>query len=670
MGRKASVVAADVRERTDCGFRDLPAFSRRRLQTAGVRAALRAISRLAIGGRWLNILGGCSMADKPKHNYDESKIKTLSSLEHIRLRTGMYIGRIGNGSHYDDGCYVLLKEVIDNAIDEYIMGYGREVHINIEDTKVSVRDFGRGIPLGKVVDCVSRINTGAKYNDDVFQFSVGLNGVGTKAVNALSKEFLVRSYRSGEFVEAWFKQGHLKKEKGGKAGTEPDGTFVEFQPDPAIFKETEFRPEFVEKRLRYYAYLNSGLKLVFNGKVFRSSHGLLDLVMEELQADGSEPLYPPLHYASKMLEFCFTHSNSRYGETFYSFVNGQYTADGGTHLSAFREGLLKAVNEYSKAGYEGDDVREAMVGAVAIRLKDPVFESQTKNKLGNTEIRTDLVNKVREELLHFFNRNKEIAEKIVAKAEDSRQLRKELQEVKKLARERAKAITIRIPQLKDCKLHFDKKKDKGRGSMVFICEGQSAAGSIVSCREVETQAIFVLKGKPLNVWDLKRDIVYKNDEMYNLMRSLDIEDNLDGLRYEKVILATDADVDGLHIRNLMITYFFWFFEQLVHDGHLFVLETPLFRVRNKEKTLYCYSEAERDTAAAQLGKSAEITRFKGLGEISPAEFKQFIGPEMRLSQVEYAPKPDASGILTFYMGKNTPERKDYIMGNLVVPVEE
>lgn len=610
------------------------------------------------------------MSETRKHAYDESKIKTLSSLEHIRLRTGMYIGRIGNGTHYDDGCYILLKEVIDNAIDEYIMGYGKEVNIQIEGSKVLIRDYGRGIPLGKVVDCVSKINTGAKYNDEVFQFSVGLNGVGTKAVNALSKEFHVRSHRSGAYVEASFKQGLLKSQRNGKAAAEPDGTLIRFEPDPTIFKDSQFRDEHIERRLRHYAYLNTGLRLVYNGKTFQSRNGLLDLVMEDLAADHSEPIYPPLHYSSKMLEFCFTHSNSRYGETFYSFVNGQYTSDGGTHLSAFREGLLKAVNEYSKAGYEGDDVREAMIGAVAIRLKDPVFESQTKNKLGNTEIRSDLVNKVREELLHFFNRNKEVAEKIMAKVEDTKQLRKELQEVKKLARERAKAITIRIPQLKDCKIHFDKAKGKGKGSMIFITEGQSAAGSIVSCRDVNTQAIFVLKGKPLNVWDLKRDIVYKNDEMYNLMRSLDIEDNLEGLRYEKVILATDADVDGLHIRNLMITYFFRFFDQLVHDGHLYVLETPLFRVRNKEQTLYCYSEAERDAAARTLGKSAEITRFKGLGEINPSEFKQFIGPNMRLSQVEYAAKPDASTILGFYMGKNTPERKDYIMDNLVVPVED
>jgi topoisomerase IV subunit B len=610
------------------------------------------------------------MAELKNHNYDESKIKTLSSLEHIRLRTGMYIGRIGNGAHYDDGCYILLKEVIDNAIDEFIMGHGKEVHIQVEGSRVSVRDFGRGIPLGKVVECVSRINTGAKYNDDVFQFSVGLNGVGTKAVNALSKQFLVRSHRAGEYVQAAFKQGKLKENQKGKSADQADGTFIEFEPDPVIFKDSEFRDEFIERRLRHYSYLNSGLKLVFNGKTFQSRRGLMDLVIEDLASDQSEPIYAPLHYASRTLEFCFTHSNSRYGETFYSFVNGQYTTDGGTHLSAFREGLLKAVNEYAKGKYDGDDVRESMVGAVAIRLKDPVFESQTKNKLGNTEIRSELVNRVREELLHFLNRNKEVAERIIAKVEETRQLRKELQEVKKLARERARSVTLRIPQLKDCKVHLNKKTGKGKGSMVFVTEGQSASGSIVSCRDVNTQAIFTLKGKPLNVWDLKRDVVYKNDEMYNLMRGLNIEDNIEGLRYEKVILATDADVDGLHIRNLMITYFFRFFDQLVHDGHLYVLETPLFRVRNKEKTIYCYSEAERDQAVKALGRGWEITRFKGLGEISPKEFKQFIGPQMRLSQVEYAPRPDTSNILSFYMGRNTPERKDYIMENLVVPVED
>jgi topoisomerase IV subunit B len=604
-----------------------------------------------------------------KHVYDESKIKTLSSLEHIRLRTGMYIGRIGDGSHHDDGIYILLKEVIDNTIDEFIMGNGKEVRIAIQDGVVTVRDFGRGIPLGKVIDCVSQINTGAKYNDEVFQFSVGLNGVGTKAVNALSKDFLVRSHRDGEFVEGIFKQGKLKKENRGVAKDEPNGTFVQFEPDPEIFKQVEFRDELVERRLRHYSYLNSGLRLIFNGKEFVSRKGLFDLVMEELATDESEPIYPPLHYTTKTLEFCFTHSNSRYGETFFSFVNGQYTSDGGTHLSAFREGLLKAVNEYAKGKYEGDDVREAMVGAVAIRLKDPMFESQTKNKLGNTEIRSELVNRVREEVLHFLNRNREIADKVVAKIEDTRQLRKELQEVKKMARERAKAITLRIPQLKDCKQHLDKAKGKGKGTMVFITEGQSAAGSIVSCRDVNTQAIFTLKGKPLNTCDLKRDVIYKNDEMYNLMQSLNIEDNLDGLRYDQVILATDADVDGLHIRNLLITFFFRYFDQLVHDGHLFVLETPLFRVRNKEKTVYCYTDEERVNAINTL-KNPEITRFKGLGEISPGEFRDFIGKGMRLSKVEHAPKPESTQIINFYMGRNTPERKDYIMSNLVVPVED
>ena len=614
------------------------------------------------------------MAEKPKAVYDESKIKTLSSLEHIRLRTGMYIGRIGSGAHPDDGCYVLLKEVVDNAIDEFIMGNGKEIHIGLDGNRVTVRDFGRGIPLGKVVDCVSKINTGAKYNDDVFQFSVGLNGVGTKAVNALSKNFFVRSHRDGEFAEASFKIGKLKKEDAGKT-KEPNGTFIEFEPDEEIFKNSEFKLEYVERRLRHYSYLNTGLKLVLNvkgaePKTFQSRHGLMDLVMEELGVDGSEPIYAPLHYSGKTLEFCFTHSNSRYGETFFSFVNGQFTSDGGTHLSAFREGLLKAVNEYCNGKFEGDDVREAMVGAVAIRLKDPMFESQTKNKLGNTEIRTELVNNVRQELLHFFQRNKTIAETIIAKVKDTQELRKELQNVKKLARDRAKSVTLRIPQLKDCKNHFDKKKEKGKGTMVFICEGQSAAGSITSSRDVNNQAVFTLKGKPLNVWDLKRDVMYKNDEMYNLMQAMNVEDTTDSLRYEKVILATDADVDGMHIRNLMITYFFKFFEQLVHEERIWVLETPLFRVRNKQETIYCYSEAERDVAATKLGGKPEITRFKGLGEISPKEFQQFIGKGMRMSKVEYAPRAESGQIFDFYMGKNTPERKDYIMEKLVVPVEE
>ena len=615
-------------------------------------------------------MAGKAKKTAKKAVYDETKIKTLSSLEHIRLRTGMYIGRIGDGTHYDDGGYILLKEVIDNAIDEFIMGHGKEVHIDIKDNVVSVRDFGRGIPLGKVIDCVSRINTGAKYNDDVFQFSVGLNGVGTKAVNALSKKFTVRSHRKGQFVQGVFSKGKLRKEEAGKDKAALDGTFISFEPDPEIFKKIQFRDDLVAKRLRHYSYLNTGLKLVYNGKAFKSRNGLHDLVMEVLKGESAEPIYPPLRFATKTLEFCFTHSNSHYGETFFSFVNGQYTSDGGTHLSAFREGLLKAVNEYGKGKYEGDDVREAMVGAVAIRLQEPMFESQTKNKLGNTEIRSDLVAKVREEVVHFMNRNREVADKIIQKIQDTQQLRKELLQVKKMARERAKAVTIRIPQLKDCKNHYDHKKCKGRGTMIFVTEGQSAAGSIVSTRDPNNQAIFTLKGKPLNTCDLKRDAIYKNDEMYNLMRALNIEDSVDNLRYEKVILATDADVDGLHIRNLLITYFYRYFEQVIHDGHLWVLETPLFRVRNKKVTYYCYSDEEREAAIEQCGKAAEITRFKGLGEISPKEFKDFIGKGMRLSKVEYAAKPDSAAIINFYMGKNTPDRKEYIMENLVVPVED
>lgn len=598
--------------------------------------------------------------------YDESKIKTLSSIDHIRLRTGMYIGRLGDGSHYDDGGYILLKEVVDNAVDEFIMGHGRQVEVTIADGRVTVRDYGRGIPLGKVIDCVSQINTGAKYNDEVFQFSVGLNGVGTKAVNALSEHFVVRSHREGQFFEAEFKRGRLLKERKGKTA-EPDGTYVAFTPDAEIFKKWEFHPEHLEHRFKHYAYLNTGLKLAVNGQTYQSRHGLLDLVLEEVK---DEAIYPPLSFQSRTLGFCFTHSNSRYGETFWSFVNGQYTSDGGTHLSAFREGLLKAINEVGGGKFEGDDVRESMIGAVALRLKDPIFESQTKNKLGNTEIRSELVNQVREEIVRYLHKDKDTCARILAKCEDTQQLRKELQQVKKLARERAKAISFRIPQLKDCKVHFDKPKGKGRGSMVFLCEGVSAAGSITSCRDVDHQAVFTLRGKPLNVWDLKRDVMYRNDEMYNLMRALDIEDTVDNLRYEKVVLATDADVDGLHIRNLLITYFFKFFEPLVHDGHLHVLETPLFRVRNKEETIYCYSESERDEASKKLGKSCEITRFKGLGEISPKEFRQFIADDMRLSRVEFEPKPESTHILGFYMGRNTPERRDYIMENLVVPVEE
>ncbi|HMP76672.1 MAG TPA: toprim domain-containing protein [Kiritimatiellia bacterium] len=604
------------------------------------------------------------MSRKPAHAYDESKIKTLSSLEHIRLRTGMYIGRIGDGTHYDDGIYILLKEVVDNAIDEFIMGYGKRVEVTVAGAEVTVRDRGRGIPLGKLVDCVSTINTGAKYNDEVFQFSVGLNGVGTKAVNALSSRFLVRSHREGHFAEAEFSRGKLVKERKGKSD-EPDGTLVQFTPDAEIFGDVTFREEHLRRRVNLYTYLNADLVIEYNGERFVSENGLLDLVNEET---NSEAIYEPFHYRDKSLEIAFTHSN-RFNETHYSFVNGQFTSDGGTHLSAFREGILKAVNAFSKRNFDGDDVREGLIGAVAIRLKDPVFESQTKNKLGNTEIRSDLVKETQRVVEDLLHRDPQRAALLVAKVEDTEKLRKELQAVKKMARERARAISIRIPQLKDCKQHLDRKRGKGGETMVFITEGQSAAGSIVSCRDVHTQAIFVLKGKPLNVAELKRDAIYKNDELYNLMRALNIEDSVDGLRYQKVVLATDADVDGLHIRNLLITFFLRFFGPLVEQGHLHILETPLFRVRNKKETIYCYSEAERDEAMKKLGRSCEVTRFKGLGEISPGEFKAFIGKEMRLTAVDVRDQHHIPHLLSFYMGRNTPERRDYIMNNLVVEAE-
>ncbi len=605
------------------------------------------------------------MAAKKTHEYTEDKIKTLSSLEHIRLRTGMYIGRTGSGAHYDDGIYILVKEVIDNGIDEFIMGHGDRINVSIEDDLVTIRDFGRGIPLGKVVACVSEMNTGAKYNDDVFQFSVGLNGVGTKAVNALSTYFLVRSHRDGEYVEAEFELGKLVREEKGKT-EEPNGTFVAFSPDADIFKKFEFNPDHLARRLRFYAYLNASLKIWFNGELFHCKGGLLDLIRDESQF---EKIYPPLHYADKTLEIALTHTN-RFSEEYYSFVNGQYTSDGGTHLSAFREGLLRGINDFANKKYSGDDVREGVLGAIAIRLKEPIFESQTKNKLGNSELRSDLVAKVSQIVADLLHRAPDEAKKLITKIEETQKLRKELNSVKKLARERSKSVSIRIPQLKDCKNHFNREKQKHLETQVFITEGQSAAGSIVSCRDANNQAIYTLKGKPLNVCDLKRDTLYKNVEIYNLMRGLNIEENIDNLRYNHVILATDADVDGLHIRNLMITFFLRFFESLVREGHLKILETPLFRVRNKKETIYCYSDAEREKALNKLGRGAEITRFKGLGEISPKEFKDFISDDgMRLSQVDVRGDHSISEILSFYMGKNTPDRRDFIMDNLVVDAE-
>jgi len=599
-----------------------------------------------------------------KNEYTDDKVKTLSSLEHIRLRTGMYIGRTGSGAHYDDGIYILLKEVIDNAVDEFIMGHGKVIDIILQNNEVRIRDYGRGIPLGKVVDCVSKINTGAKYNDDVFQFSVGLNGVGTKAVNALSSRFVVRSHREGKYVQASFALGKLVKEKKGRAD-QPNGTFISFVPDPAIFPDYAFNDEHVERRLRFYTYLNAGLRINYNDRRFQSAGGILDLIESET---SFEKIYEPLHYRDKTLEFAFTHTN-RFNEEYYSFVNGQYTNDGGTHLSGFREGILRGVNDFAKKKFSGDDVREGLLGAIAIRLKDPVFESQTKNKLGNTEIRSDIVGRVQEAVNKLLHSNKPQADRLINKILETQKFRQELNAVKKLARERSKAISIRVPQLRDCKKHYNPAKNTHDDTMIFITEGQSAAGSLVSCRDVNTQAIYTLKGKPLNVCDLKKDALYKNEEIFNLMKSLDVEDTIDNLRYNHVILATDADVDGLHIRNLMITFFLRFFQSLVERGHLKILETPLFRVRNKKQTLYCYSEKERDAATRKLGRGHEVTRFKGLGEISPSEFKAFIGRDMRLTPVQVAGEHSIGETLGFYMGKNTQERRSYIMDNLVIDEE-
>ena len=593
--------------------------------------------------------------------YDESTVLSLDALAHIRLRSGMYIGRLGDGSNPDDGIYVMLKEVIDNTVDEFIMGHGSQVVIELNEktSTVSVQDHGRGIPLGKVIECVSQINTGAKYNDDVFQFSVGLNGVGTKAVNALSSHFMVKSVREGEFVEARFSKGILQEKKQGKT-KEKNGTRVEFTPDTEIFKKFSFHKEMILKRLWHYAYLNTGLTLVFNGQEIQSENGLLDLLNEEVKEDR---LYEPLHYRGKQIEFAFLHSSS-YGETYFSFVNGQYTQDGGTHLSAFREGILKGVNEYAKKNFQGVDVRDGIVGTILIKVKDPVFESQTKNKLSNGEIRGPIVQEVKDAVQHLLYKNEETGKKIIERILFNEKLRKELATVKKDAKEKQKKISFKIPKLRDCKFHLGDGSLQGTESVIFLTEGDSASASIVMTRDPFTQAVFSLRGKPLNVHGMKMDQLYKNEEMYNLMSALNIEDDLANLRYSKVILATDADVDGMHIRNLLITFFLTYFEGLVLNGHLQILETPLFKVRNKEKTVYCYSEAEKDAASAELKRGIEITRFKGLGEISPNEFKQFIAKDIRLVPVVIQNLSDIKPTLEFYMGKNTPARKAFIMENL------
>ncbi|WP_417915080.1 DNA topoisomerase IV subunit B [Candidatus Electronema sp. JM] len=610
-----------------------------------------------------------------QHQYDESKIKTLSSLEHIRKRPGMYIGRLGNGSDPDDGIYILLKEVTDNAVDEFIMGCGKQIEVAVSaEGRCRVRDFGRGIPLGKVVECVSMINTGAKYNTEVFQFSVGLNGVGTKAVNALSEQFMVCSHREGRCKKAFFAYGVLVQEEEG-ASSEPDGTLVEFLPDKQLFPDFNFDLSYIEQRLWRYAYLNAGLRLRLNwsdepAREYFSKKGLPDLLTKELDDGG---IYPAIEHKEQALEFAFTHTDE-YSETYYSFVNGTYTSEGGTHLSAFREGILKGVNEFSGKKYTGQDVREGLVGILAVKVQEPVFESQTKNKLGNTDIRAWIVNAVRDAVATHLYKNPETAEILLAKAQRNERVRKELQTVRKEAKAQAKKVAFKIPQLKDCKYHPQPGKPSrpGEENMIFITEGQSAAGSIVSSRDPLTQAVFSLKGKPMNVHGQKLDLLYKNEEMYALMQSLNVEESAHGLRFDKIIFATDADVDGLHIRNLLLTFFLQYFDALIRQGHVYILETPIFRTRNTKQTVYCYSEREKDEAVRVLkagGGNVEVTRFKGLGEISPPEFKQFIGPDMRLQPVRIESLSEVRPVLEFYMGKNTPERRRYIMEHLTLRPE-
>ncbi len=610
--------------------------------------------------------------------YTDDNIKHLSAMEHIRLRLGMYIGRASDGSDYDDGIYVLLKEVIDNAIDEFIMGHGRRIEIKLDwnTGACSVRDYGRGIPLGKVVDCVSELNTGGKFNTESFQFSVGMNGVGTKAVNALSDRFYVRSVRQeeGEFSEALFEKGNLVSKKRGKLkdASERTGTYVEFVPDGTIFKKFRFREEHVMRRLKMYAYLNAGLTLDLNGTKVVSDEGLADLIADEAQF---EKIYQPFHYRTKTLEFVFTHTN-RFAEEYYSFVNGQHTTEGGTHLSAFKEGLTKALNEYSKKKFDGDDVREGIIGAISIRMQDPVFEGQAKTKLGSQEIRSELVAEIKKHAEEMFHKFPSEADKLIAKVEETSKLRSQLNTIKKQARERSQAVSVRVPQLKDCKNHLkldkiDKKtgRHEGEDTMIFLTEGKSAGGTLGNARDAMNQAVFFLRGKCLNTCGLNKDVLYKNEEFFNLIKTLDIEETLEHLRYGKIIFATDADVDGLHIRMLLTTFFMRFYRQLIFDKRVFILETPLFRVRNpkaKDKEqYYCFSDEEREEAIAKCGRNCEITRFKGLGELNAKEFKDFIGPGMRLTPVICSEDSDVEKTIKFYMGSNTPERKDYIMENLV-----
>ena len=611
------------------------------------------------------------MSDNLQVNYSEENIRTLDWQEHIRLRPGMYIGKLGDGSSADDGIYILLKEIIDNSIDEFRMKSGKRIEIKVDEGKVTIRDFGRGIPLGKVVDAVSKMNTGGKYDSKAFKKSVGLNGVGTKAVNALSDYFRVRSFRDGKMKVAEFSKGNIVENYPENDTSDRNGTEISFVPDHSIFLNFKFRKEYIERMLRNYAYLNPGLKIIFNGETFFSENGLKDLLNEELEG---EILYPIVHIKEEDIEVAITHSDKSQTETYFSFVNGQNTTQGGTHLNAFREAYVKTIREFFNKNFEAADVRKSIIAAISINVEEPVFESQTKTKLGSNDIgpngptvRTFIIDFLKKKLDDFLHKNPEVAEAIQRKIIISERERKELSGIQKLARERAKKVSLHNKKLRDCRQHYnDQKAIRKAETQIFITEGDSASGSITKSRDVETQAVFSLRGKPLNCYGLTKRVVYENEEFNLLQAALNIEDSMEDLRYNQVIIATDADVDGMHIRLLMITFFLQFFPDLIKNGHLYILQTPLFRVRNKKETRYCYSDAERLKALDELGKNPEITRFKGLGEISPDEFKHFIGKDIRLEPVVLGKDQTIENLLEFYMGKNTSDRQLFILENLVV----
>ena len=607
--------------------------------------------------------------NKPITEYGEDNIQTLEWQEHVRMRPGMYIGKLGDGSSADDGIYILLKEVIDNSIDEFVMGAGKQIEVRIEDNKVTVRDFGRGIPLGKVVDVVSKMNTGGKYDSRAFKKSVGLNGVGTKAVNALSSYFYVASVRDGQRKSATFSLGVLQEESPLEGSNEKRGTLVTFVPDGTIFKNYKFRSEYVVRMLKNYTYLNPGLTIVYNGEKFFSENGLEDLLKEDNNEEDFA--YPIIHLSGEDIEIALTHSKSQYSEQYYSFVNGQNTTQGGTHLNAYREAIVATLRNYYNKPYEASDIRKSIIGAISIKVMEPVFESQTKTKLGSTEmgegmpsVRTYITNFVQKHLDDYLHKQPEIAEEIQKKILQAERERKELSDIRKSARDGAKKVSLHNKKLRDCRIHLtDSKHEQALESTLFITEGNSASGSITHSRDVNTQAVFSLRGKPLNSFGKTKKIVYENEEFNLLQAALNIENSIENLRYNNIVLATDADVDGMHIRLLLITFFLQFFPELIKEGHVYILQTPLFRVRNSKETIYCYTDEERVNAIAKL-KNPEITRFKGLGEISPDEFKHFIGQDMRLDPVMMDKAMHIEKLLDFYMGNNTPERQDFIINNL------